>query len=369
MEQTVQTHLHPEPALAPEPKVEHLSPWQIFWRRLRRKRLAMMGGIILIFLYTLALFAGFVAPYSNERQDRERFFHSPTRIQLDGPRLVVPRYKQVEGQFRYEPVEGDAKPVRFFIKGEKYNLFALIPATIHLFGTGDKDYPIYLLGTDQYGRDILSRLLYGSQISLSIGVVGILLSFSLGMLIGGISGYFGGTTDNIIMRLSELIMSIPGLYLIMSLRATFPPKLSSVQMYLLIVVILSFIRWAASARVIRGMTLSLRERQYVLAARSLGQSSLRIITRHILPNTFSYVIVAATLSIPYYILGEVVLSFLNVGIQEPDASWGIMLNAAQNTEYLRNFPWLLAPGAAIFVTVLAFNFLGDGLRDAVDTKS
>jgi len=189
------------------------------------------------------------------------------------------------------------------------------------------------------------------------------------MLIGGIAGYFGGWSDNAIMRLSELLMSIPGLYLIMALRMAFPPRLSSVQMYLLIVVILSFVRWAASARVIRGMALSIRERQFVLAARSLGQSNLRVIVKHLLPNTFSYVIVAATLSIPYYILGEVVLSFLNVGIQEPDASWGIMLNAAQNPGYLTDFPWLLAPGVAIFITVLAFNFLGDGLRDAVDTKS
>jgi peptide/nickel transport system permease protein len=189
------------------------------------------------------------------------------------------------------------------------------------------------------------------------------------MLVGGISGYFGGVTDNAIMRVCELIMSIPALYLIMAMRATFPPDISSTQAYLLMIVILAFVRWASAARVIRGMSLSLRERQFVLAARSLGQSTIKIVVKHVLPGTFSYAIVAATLSVPYYILGEVILSFLTVGIQEPDASWGNMLTAAQNAEYLRSYPWLLAPGAAIFVTVLAFNFLGDGLRDALDTKS
>ena len=320
-------------------------------------------------LYLIALFAGFVAPYSFNRQDRDRFFHPPTWPRLSGLHLVVPRYEQLPGDFNYRAIRNDTKPLHFFIRGDEYKLFGLIPETIHLFGTSDPNYPVYLFGTDQFGRDELSRLLYGSQISLSIGIVGILLSFTFGMIIGGISGYFSGWTDTVIMRLCELIMSIPALYLIISLRATFPPSLSSAQVYAMIIIILSFIGWASMARVIRGMTLSLREQQFVLAARSLGQSHLKVIVRHILPNTFSYVIVAATLSVPYYILGEVVLSFLGVGIQEPNASWGNMLTAAQNTEYLQHYPWLLAPGAAIFITVLAFNFLGDGLRDAADTKA
>ena len=302
----------------------------------------MAGGAILIVLYLVALLAGFVAPYGYDRLDTNYSFHPPIWPRLQGLHLVVPRYEQAGSVFNYHVVANDSKPLHFFVRGDKYTLLGLIPATIHLFGTGDKDYPVYLLGADQFGRDVFSRLLYGSQISLSIGIVGIVLSFAFGMIIGGISGYFVGATDTVIMRLCELIMSIPALY---------------------------FIGWASMARVIRGMTLSLREQQFVLAARALGQSHMKIIVRHILPNTFSYVIVAATLSVPYYILGEVVLSFLGVGIQEPSASWGNMLTAAQNTEYLRNYPWLLAPGAAIFVTVLAFNFLGDGLRDAADTKS
>jgi peptide/nickel transport system permease protein len=345
-----------------------LSPWRLFWQRLKRRRIAMTGGVILIFLYSVAMIAGFIAPYNYDAIHDDAFFHPPVWPRLEGFRLVVPRSEQMPGNFVYQEAGSDTKPLHFFVQGGPYKFFGFIPCSIHLFGTGDDSYPVYLFGADQFGRDIFSRLLYGSQISLSIGIAGILLSFSMGMLVGGIAGYFAGGVDTVIMRFCELIMSIPALYLIISLRNTFPPGMSSSQVYAMIVIILSFIGWASMARVIRGMALSLREQQFILAARALGQSHLRIILRHILPNTFSYVIVAATLSVPYYILGEVVLSFLGVGIQEPQASWGLMLNAAQNTDYMKNYPWLLAPGAAIFVTVLAFNFLGDGLRDAADTK-
>jgi peptide/nickel transport system permease protein len=345
-----------------------LSPWQLFWQRLKRRRIAMFGGIVLIFLYVVAIFAGFISPYDYQRQDRDRFFHPPIRPELQGFHLVVPRFEQQAGEFVYKKNPDDTVPLHFFVHGDKYKLFGLIPTSLHLFGSNN-DHPLYLLGTDQYGRDIFSRMLYGSQVSLSIGIIGILISFALGMIIGGISGYCGGLTDTVVMRLCELIMSVPALYLVIALRRTFPPTMSSAQIYMMVIIIYAFIRWTSMARVIRGMTLSLREQQFILAARTLGQSHFNIITRHILPNTFSYVIVAATLSVPYYILGEVDLSFLGVGIQEPSASWGLMLNAAQTTEYMRNFPWLLAPGAAIFITVLAFNFLGDGLRDAADTKS
>src|SRR6266480_782533 len=195
-----------------QPRVEeHAGPWRLFWRRLRRQRIAMIGGIILIVLYAMALLAGFIAPYSYERQDRDRFFHPPMGLRFAHAWLAVPRYEQIAGQFQYRPIAGDTKPLRLFVRGDAYPLLGLIPTTVHLFGTGDARYPIYLCGTDQFGRDILSRLLYGSQISLSIGIIGILLSFSIGMTVGAAAGYFGGTVDNVIMRICELIMSVPGL--------------------------------------------------------------------------------------------------------------------------------------------------------------
>ncbi|MCD6051468.1 MAG: oligopeptide transport system permease protein AppC, partial [Verrucomicrobia bacterium] len=212
-----------DPKAAVTNDIVNLSPWQIMWRRLKQRKLAMFGGVILIVLYSVALLAGFISPYGYERQDRERFFHPPTKITFDGLRPMMAKYHLAEpGSFKYEPLPDDRKPIRFFVQGEKYKFIGLIPTTTHFFGTGDDAYPVYLLGTDQYGRDIFSRMLYGSQISLSIGLIGIILSYGIGVFVGAISGYFGGTIDTLIMRTCEIIMSIPGLYLILALRATFP---------------------------------------------------------------------------------------------------------------------------------------------------
>ena len=347
---------------------------QLIWRQLKRHQLGVIGGIILILLYGFAFFAEFIAPYSSDLQVRTKAFHPPTRLYFfdeEGNfslRPFVYHYELVDKVFKvYQPDLTAKYPLRFFVRGEKYKFLGLIPSDIHLFGTEAPGH-IFFLGTDKFGRDIFTRLLFGARISLSVGLVGILVSFSMGALIGGIAGYYGGMVDNLLMRVAEMIMSFPGFYLLLALRALLPTALPSTTVYLLIVFILSFIGWPGFARVIRGMFLSLREREFSLAAKALGGSDLRIIFRHILPNTMSFVTVAATLSVPGYILGESALSFLGLGIQEPQASWGNMLQAAMNTRVLASFPWILIPGFLIFVTILAFNFLGDALRDVLEPR-
>lgn len=349
------------------------TPAQRFWRQFRKSPLALMGGAVLIVLYGMALLAPFLAPYAESDIDRERFFHPPTPLQWRDAEGHWHAWPFVHGtragaDQTYEVVPSERYALRLFPKGAPYRLFGVLPMDRHLYGV-DAPGRIFLLGADETGRDVWTRLLFGSQVSLTVGLVGIAISFTIGLLLGGVSGYFGGWVDVLIMRATELLLSIPGLYLIVALRGVFPLDLPSQQTYLAIVAILAFIGWASLARVIRGMVLSLRQAEYVLAAEAMGASSLRIILRHILPNTMSFVIVAATVAVPGYILGEVFLSFLGVGVQPPAASWGNMLNAARSQRVLTSFPWmLLAPGGAIFLTVMAFNFLGDGLRDALDPR-
>jgi peptide/nickel transport system permease protein len=344
-------------------------------RALLRNPLTASALVLLGVLYLLALGAPFFAPYPPEEIDRERFYHPPMRLHFHdaaGHRSLWPTVWPTRlvdaGEFRYVEDPAGARPLRLFVHGARYRWLGVLPGDLHLFGVAAPA-RLDLLGTDPAGRDVLSRLLYGARISLSIGLVGIAISFAIGWMLGGIAGYFGGWVDALLMRLTELLLSIPALYLLIALRGIFPYDLPSSQVYLGIVVILAFIGWATLARVVRGMVLSIRSTEYVLAAEALGMSPVRIILRHVLPNTLSFVIVAATVAIPGYILGEVVLSFLGLGVQEPAASWGNMLAEARSIRVLTSFPWVLfAPGIAIFVTVLAFNVLGDGLRDVLDPR-
>ena len=352
-----------EPGRAPRPR---------FWRQLRRSPTAVAGGVLLAVFYGIAALGGFLAPYPEASADRDRFYQPPQPLRfVDAHGFhLVPFVYAMKLTDPYGPtyVEDRSRivPIRFGVTPPRDP--GAPPPGVRLFGVAAPE-RVYLLGGDGQGRDVLSRLVYGAQVSLTVGLVGIAISFTIGLLLGGVAGYFGGWVDAFLMRFAELLLSIPGLYLILALRAVFPLDLPSRSVYLGIVAILAFIGWASLARVIRGLVLSLRESEYVLAAEALGAGRMRIIVRHLLPNTLSFTIVAATLSVPGYILSEVVLSFLGVGVQEPSASWGNMLQQARSLSTLTSFPWLLwAPGLAIFLTVMAWNFLGDGLRDALDPR-
>jgi len=330
-------------------------------KRLLGHKLATISLGGLGFLYILAIFADFLAPYHYDYERRDKAYHPPVKLHIiKKGRLSWPfiyNYKSKLKDYKKTWYEDKIKPypIKIFFKGR---LFGVNPPAM-----------LYLLGSDWNGRDILSRLIYGGRISLTIGIVGVLISFSLGMLIGGIAGYFGGRIDSIIMRAIELIMCFPSFYLLLGLRAIFPLDMPSWKVYIMIVVILSLIEWGGIARVIRGMVLSLREREFILAEKALGASSLRIITSHILPNTFSYVIVAACMSIPSYILSESALSLIGLGINEPFPSWGNMLSRAMDYSVLSSCFWILSPGFLIFLSVLLFNLLSDGLRDAFDPRA
>ena len=356
-----------------EEKFYLASQWQLIWWKFRKHKLAVIGVFIIITLYLLAIFAEFVSPYDLHERHRQFAFVPPMRIHIfhEGRFVrpfVYPMRREIDSRTlrrTYREDRGKMHPIRLVVKGDEYLFWGEFRGDLHLFGVEDGG-QIFLLGTDQLGRDLLSRILNGARISLSIGFIGVLMSFLLGLLIGGISGYFGGTIDAIIQRIIEIIRSFPAIPLWMAFSAALPPNWPAIRVYFSITIILSLIGWTVLARVVRGKLLSLREEEFVVAARLSGNSEMRIIWRHLLPSFMSHLIVSITISIPAMILGETALSFLGLGLQPPVTSWGVLLQDAQNVRTVALHPWLMLPVFFVIVTVLVFNFIGDGLRDAAD---
>jgi len=358
-----------------EEKVYVASQWQLMWWRFRRHRLAVGAIVVIVIIYLLGIFCEFLATYHPETRDQKFAYAPPQRLHFidENGFHLRPFVYALKGERDPETrrliftVDETRKyPVHFFVRGDPYKMWGLIETDIHLLGLKDEKGTLYLLGTDRLGRDLFSRLLYGTRLSTSIGLVGVGLSFVLGILIGGVSGYYGGTVDNIVQRSIEFLRAIPTIPLWMGLSAALPADWSPVRVYFGITVILSLIGWTGLARVVRGRFLTLREEDFVIAAKLAGASEIRVIVRHMVPSFLSHIIASLTLSIPRMILSETALSFLGLGLRPPAISWGVLLQEAQNLRSVALAPWLLLPGLAVVVTVLAFNFMGDGLRDAAD---
>lgn len=350
-----------------------VSHWRLMWWRFRRHRLALVSGIFLIFVYASILICEFLAPYHLHTRNVDAIYAPPQSVHVwrDGG-LVAP---YVYGRTAtldmnslarvYTDDPADVQTLRFFCRGDSYRFWGAIPGNLHLVCPAEGG-TLYLLGTDRLGRDNLSRIIYGARISLTIGIVGVAFSFVLGIIIGGLAGYHGGAFDMIVQRLTEVLQSLPSIPLWMALAAIIPVTWSPLLVYLGITVILAMLDWTGLARAVRSKLLSLREEDYVTAARLAGAGSRRIIGRHLVPGFMSHLIASATLAIPGMILGETALSFLGIGLRAPTTSWGILLTEARGVSVIALYPWLLLPVVPVILVVLAFNFLGDGLRDAAD---
>jgi len=358
-----------------EERIYVASQWQLMWWRFRKHKLALVSAVIIILFYVIALFCEFLAPYEPHARDIKYVHAPPQRIHFvadDGFHLR-PFVYGLEGErdsetlrMVFEVDKTKRYPIHFLVHGDPYKLWGIFETDVHLFGLKDDKGALFLLGADRLGRDVLSRIFYGTRISLSIGLVGVFLSFLLGILIGGFSGYLGGAVDIIVQRVIEFLQSIPSIPLWMALGAALPQDWPPIRIYFGITVILSLIGWTTLARVVRGKFISLREEDFVLAARLAGASELRIIVIHLVPSFLSYLIARMTVSIPWMILSETSLSFLGLGLRPPVISWGVLLQEAQNLRSVALAPWLLLPGAFVVVAILSLNFLGDGLRDAAD---
>lgn len=345
-------------------------------KKILKDDFAKIAFWVLIILYFLILFADFIAPYTSTYSNRDLSYAPPSKVytidengkwSLPYTYNYVREFEPTLMQTIFKQDRSKKYYIKLFAKGEEYKILGIIPFDRHLFGVNDGG-EIHLLGTDINGRDVFSRILFGGRISMTIGFLSLFIVFPIGLFYGGVSGYFGGIIDTLMMRFAEAIMAIPSFYLLIILAAILPSGMTSIQRFCLITVILALIGWAGFARVVRGMVLSIKEEEFIQAAKTMGASKLRIILKHIIPQTTSYVIIAMTLAVPSYILAESGLSFLGLGIQQPDASWGNMLKEAQEFTNLIYRPWLLTPGLLIFIAVLAFNLLGDAIRDYLDPK-
>jgi peptide/nickel transport system permease protein len=354
------------------------TPRQLMWWKFRKHRVAMISSVVLIIFYIVALFADFISPKDPNTYDASHKFVPPMHVTfLDenggftwrpGVHGLISNRNPETLRITYTVDKTTWYPIQFFVEGTPHKLLGFIETDIHLFGLGKEagDLPIAFLGTDRLGRDMLSRILYGARISLSIGLVSVFLSLTLGIVLGGVSGYYGGWVDNIIQRIIEFIRSLPTIPFWMALSAALPPNWPQTERYFGITIILSMIGWTTLGRQVRGRFLALRNEDFVLSARLTGANDMRIIIRHMVPSFLSHIIASLTLSIPDIILAETALSFLGLGLRQPVISWGVLLQEAQNIRTVALAPWLLLPGLAVVITVLAFNFLGDGLRDAAD---
>ena len=353
--------------------------WQLVWWKFRRHKLAQIAMVVLGIFYLIVVFAEFVSPYDPQKRFKDYSTLAPVNVRMIDAQgkfhlpfvygLVRGRHPVTLRPIYEEDTTSKIYPITLFVRGDEYKLWGLFPSNLHLFGVRtepDEFVPLFILGSDTLGHDMLSRIFFGARISLTVGLLGVFLAFFLGLLLGGIAGFFGGLADEIIMRVIDVLLALPTIPLWMSLAAALPQDWPQLKTYFYVTIILSIFGWTILARVVRGKLLSLREEDYVMAARLDGESEGQIITRYMLPGFTSYIIVSLTLSIPNMILGETSLSFLGVGLRPPTISWGVMLQEAQNLQTVAQTPWLLWPVAFVIVAVLMFNFLGDGLRDAAD---